>query len=185
MYSDDEPRHHYRSSRDGGGCGRTIADQRVLDAEISAMTLQRLTDPQQLALIRKIQADHRAKREPYLEEISEREKIRSYWDQRLTNGVISIDQHAEAVAELDEAITSARAVLTQLDTVPVPDLDDETAGRIATGWQSAAPAARYADLRKVWRGFQMFVTPGSSVDSATEVRKRISPPRLILSVPRL
>ncbi|MEU6674736.1 hypothetical protein [Streptomyces sp. NPDC046925] len=180
-YGDGSVRRHYLSATYGGGCGKTIADQRILDRAISAMTLKRLTDPQQLALIRKIQADHRALREPHEAEISRREDLRAYWDKRLDRGVITIAQHDEAVRELDAAIVSERRRLAQLDTIPVPDLDDKIIGQIITGWASASPIERYRDLRRVWRGFQIFVAPGSSTDSEEEVRRRISRPRPIPS----
>ncbi|AZM51735.1 hypothetical protein DMA15_03375 [Streptomyces sp. WAC 01529] len=159
----------------------TVADQRALDKAIGDMTLQRLADPQQLAMVRKIQAEHRAQRGPHEEEITRREEIRSYWDRRLNSGVITIDQHAEAVAELDAVITSARAALAHLATVPVPDFDDRTAGEIAAGWASATPMQRYRDLRRVWCGFQIFVTPGPSTDTEDQVRRRISRPKRIPS----
>lgn len=181
-YEDGGVRHHYRS-HGPAGCGRNIADVRALDRAISAMTLQRLTDPRQLAMVRKIQEEHRASREPYLEEIRRREEVRSYWDKRLTGQLITIGQHAEGVAELDAAIASARKALAELDSVPVPDLDDVVARQIATGWNTATPAQRYADLRRVWRGFEIFVTPGSTTETAEQVRRRISRPRPIPAIP--
>ncbi|WP_030777412.1 hypothetical protein [Streptomyces sp. NRRL S-920] len=163
----------------------TVADQRVLDKAIGDMTLQRLTDPQQLAMVRKIQAEHHAQREPYEEEIARREEVRSYWDRRLNGGLITIGQHAEAVAELDAAIASAREALAHLATMPVPDFDDRTASEIATGWASATPVQRYHDLRKVWCGFQILVTPGPSTDAEDQVRHRIlRPKRILTAVPQ-
>lgn len=179
-YEDGEVRHHYRS-HGPAGCGKNIADVRALDRAVEAMTLQRLTDPQQLAMIRKIQDEHRARRDPYLEEIEQREAVRAYWDRRLNHLLITIDQHAAGVAELDAAIVSARAALEDLDAAPVPDIDDRTASQIISGWNSATPMDRYRDLRRVWSGFEILVTPGPSTDTEDQVRERISRPRPISS----
>ncbi|QES45292.1 hypothetical protein DEJ49_33685 [Streptomyces venezuelae] len=155
----------------------------MLDAEITAMTLQRLTDPEQLATIRRVQERHRALREPYEEEILRRGKIRAYFDQRLAKEVITLREHAASVADLDSAIVSAREALRRLDTIPVPDLDDKTCGLIVTGWSTASASERYRDLRRAWKGFQLFVRPGSSTDSAEQVRARISRPKPIPPAP--
>lgn len=181
-YEDGEIRHHYRVLKPAGGCGRTIADQRVLDAVIEDLTLQRLSHPDQLATIRRIQREHRAERQPHEDEIARREALRPYWDGRLNDGKITPTQHDAAVADLDAGIRQARQALEQLGGAP--GLDDVTIREIVAGWKSATPAAKRADLRRVWAGFQILVTPGSSGDTAEQVRERISQPRRIPATSR-
>lgn len=183
-YEDGEIRHHYRVLKPAGGCGRTIADQRVLDAVIEDLTLQRLSQPDQLAMIREVQRRRRAERQPHEDEIARREALRPYWDGRLNDGKIGQEQHAAAVEDLDAGIRAARAQLLLLDAVPVPELDDITIREIIEGWESATPAQKRADLRRVWAGFQILVTPGSSSDTEEEVRMRISRPKRIPATPR-
>ncbi|WP_055563585.1 hypothetical protein [Streptomyces atriruber] len=178
VYEDGEVRRHYRVlKRPAGGCGRTVADLRALDSVIGDLTVQRLTDPQQVAMIRRIQAERRAAREPYAAEIARHEETRAYFDQRLGSGAITTAQHAAAVGEADAGILAARAALDGLAAAPVPELDEQAMARIAAGWRSATSAQRYRDLRRVWLGFQIFVTPGSSTETEEQVRKRVSRPK--------
>lgn len=180
VYEDGEPRRHYRVLKRAGGCGRTIADQRVLDKVIKDLTLQRLTDPQQLAMMRQIQSEHQAQRMPHVDEIKRHIRLRTYWDQRLFRGEIPPDQHAPAVDDLNAAITQRQEELDRLDALPVPDLDDKAAGWIVDSWEAGSPADRRENLRRAWRGFQIFVEPGSSTDTESQVRKRVSRPRRML-----
>jgi hypothetical protein len=155
----------------------------VLDAVIEDLTLQRLSHPDQLATIRQIQREHQVERQPHEDEITRREALRPYWDGRLNDGKISLAQHAAAVEDLDAGIRAARQKLARLDAVPVPGLDDAMIRGIVSGWKTATPAAKRADLRRVWAGFQIHVTPGSSSDGEDQVRARISRPKRIPAIP--
>lgn len=179
-YPDGEVRRHYRTLRPHG-CGQTVADVRALDAAISAMTLQRLLDPQQLATIKEIQEERRTQRDAHTAETARLRDLRAYFDGRLRDGHLTTNEHAAAVAGLDERISAGRRALRALDAAA--DLDDDVIGRIVTGWEHAAPAVRYRDLRRVWAGYQIYVTPGSSMDTEAQVRERILRPTRIPGTP--
>lgn len=181
VYDDGEIRHHYRSHRPSGGCGRTIADQRVLDSIIESMTLHRLSRPDQIAAM---QDERRAERKPLEEEVRRCEALRPYWDRHLNEGLMTMAQHAAAVDPLDAGIRKAREALARLEAVPVPDLDDATIRLIADGWSAAAPETRRRDLRRVWMGYRILVAPGPSTDDEVAVRERVLPPMRIRAAPR-
>lgn len=188
-YPDGETRRHYRCLRAGGGCGRTIADVRALDAVIEDLTLQRLSHPDQLATIRQIQAErlqaeHQSERRPHENEIARREALRPFWDKRLNDGMVTVDQYTAAVRDLNAGIREAQEALALLDAAPIPQLVDTMIAEIASGWNSATPATKRADLRRVWAGFQILVEPGSSGDTEEQVRMRISQPKRIPATPR-
>lgn len=180
-YDDGEIRHHYRSYRPSGGCGRTIADQRVLDSIIESMTLHRLSQPDQITAM---QDERRAEREPLEAEIRRCGALRPYWDRRLNDGLMTMAQHVAAVDPLDAGIRQAREALARVDAVPVPDLDDVTIRLIADGWSEATPGKRRQDLRRVWMGYQILVAPGPSTDDEVAVCERVLPPTRIRDAPR-
>lgn len=175
-----EVRRHYRCMQ----CGKVIADQRTLDAAIGERTLGRLTQPDQLATIRAVQAERAQKRLPHEAEIARREGLRPYWDGRLNDGLINEEQHAASVAGLDAGIVAARRALEELDAHPAPDLDSDMIRQIVRGWSTATPAQRRADLRLAWRGYLVKVAPGPSTELRADIvqrqisaPERITPPR--------
>lgn len=66
-----------------GGCGKTIADQRALDAHVTALVIDALSDPHHMEQIKRRAEKEAAARQPIEAEIGRLEGLLAYWDQGL------------------------------------------------------------------------------------------------------
>lgn len=178
-YADGVLRHHYRCLRASGGCGKTIADWRVLDEIIEDIMLRWLADPHVLEMIKLSQEARHIERLPYLEEIVQLENRKTHWGRLFNEGKISEEQLTQMVDDLNVGIRAAQAKLSEIESVPLSRLDESTVAQILHEWETSEPAAKRADLWRAWEGFHIFVDPGSSVDGKDKVWRRVHKPRRI------
>lgn len=181
-YADGVLRHHYRCLRTSGGCGKTIADWRVLDEIIEDIMLRWLADPHVLEMIRLNQEERRIERLPHLEEIAQREARRAHWGRLFNEGKISEAELAQMLEDLNAGISEAQARLDEIESVPVSRLDESTVAQILHEWKTAPPAVKRSDLQRAWHGFRVLVDPGSSMDDKDKVWRRVHKPKRISAV---
>jgi hypothetical protein len=183
-YPDGAKRQRYVCKRVYGGCGSTIADQRTLDGIIDDVMQRWIRQADTIRVIQLAQNRRQAKRRPYVEEIdSLRERLR-HWGDLFDGGKISAADHAERVDNLNARLLEAETRLTEVDAIPVPDIDEAGLSDIRDQWEDATDADKRAFLRRAWRGFIVEVDPGSLTDDRRQVRDRVHPPRLILRLIR-
>ncbi|MEU6674734.1 recombinase family protein [Streptomyces sp. NPDC046925] len=155
------------------GCGKVIADWRTLDATVSALVVDRLSTPRQLAQIERIRRERQEQRAPHETKIAALEELEAYWDQRLHEGKVSPQKHGAMVDDLHAKIEHEQAKLTRLDLAPVPpELKQESVDHIRTEWTTATMPVKRERLRQAYQGFQILVQPGSSLER--DIRHRIS-----------
>lgn len=173
-YSEDgELRRYYRCVKAGGGCGRTIADWRALDKAITAMTVDRLSDPAHIDRIRQAQEAVRLQRTPHEQKIAELERLQDHWDDRLNTGKITREKHTEMSDDLLRQIREERDQLSRLDAAGAPPfLDNETLLDMARVWRAAPVSEKRTLLRQAYRGLHIIVRPGPSTED--DVRHRIT-----------
>lgn len=174
-YEDGTPRYIYSCLKNGKvqGCGRTIADWRTLDATVSALVVDRLSTPRQVAQIRRVQDARQREREPHESRIAAMEQLESYWDQRLNEGKVSPEKHSAMVDDLGKKIENERKTLAKIDLAPLPPpLQDESLMHIRAEWQSATMSLKRERLRQAYQGLHILVEPGSSTEA--DLRGRIS-----------
>ncbi|MFH8405612.1 recombinase family protein [Streptomyces sp. NPDC018019] len=173
-YADGVERRHYRCNAKYGGCGRTIADWRALDRAIEAMVLDRLSQPKQVAQIKKALEARRRQRKPHEDKIGKLEELKTYWNRRLNEGKVSQSEHEAMVDDLLAQIGKEQKKLEKVEATPAPAVDIETLRDIREEWKTASPARKRERLRQAYSGFRILVTPGPSTED--EVRHRISDP---------
>lgn len=178
-YADGVPRYHYTCLKNTKvhGCGRTIADWRALDAAVSALVIDRLSTPEQIAQIQRVRDERHEQRKPYESRIGKLEELESYWDGRLNDGKILPERHAVMVDDLHRKIAAERGKLDAIELIPVPPpVQEKSRERIRQEWESALPAQRRERLHQAYRGFHIIIPPGSSLES--DVRHRVSVRRI-------
>jgi hypothetical protein len=178
-YADGVLRHHYRCLRTSGGCGRTIADWRVLDEIIEDIMLRWLADPHVLEMIRLNQESRHIERLPHLEEIARHEERKVSWGRLFNEGKISEAELAQMLDELNARIREAQSRLDEIESVPISRLDESAVAEILHEWKTAPPAVKRSDLQRAWEGFCVFVDPGSSMDDKSKVWRRVHKPKRI------
>lgn len=178
-YADGVLRHHYRCLRTSGGCGKTIADWRVLDEIVEDIMLRWLADPHVLEMIRLNQEAMHIERLPYLEEIAQREERKSSWGRLFNEGKISEAELSQMLDDLNAGIREAQARLGEIESAPISRLDESAVAEILHEWKTAPPAAKRLDLQRAWEGFYVFVDPGSSTDDKDKVWRRVHKPKRI------
>ncbi|SOE25584.1 zinc ribbon domain-containing protein [Streptomyces sp. OK228] len=178
-YADGVLRHHYRCLRTGGGCGKTIADWRVLDEIIEDIMLRWLADPHVLEMIRLNQEARHIERLPYLEEIAQREERKSSWGRLFNEGKISEAELSQMLDDLNAGIREAQARIGEIESAPISRLDESAVAEILHEWKTAPPAVKRSDLQRAWEGFHVLVDPGSSMDDKSKVWRRVHKPKRI------
>ncbi|WP_055563584.1 recombinase family protein [Streptomyces atriruber] len=179
VYPDGVARYYYACLKNAKvkGCGRTIGDWRAVDTAVSALVIDRLSTPEQIAQIKRVREERRAQRQPHEHRISKLEELEGYWDKRLNEGKISPDRHAAMVDDLHRKLAAERSKLEALEEVPVPPLlEAKSRERIRQEWDGALPAKRRERLHQAYKGFHIAIAPGSSRED--DVRHRISVRRI-------
>ncbi|GAA1909335.1 hypothetical protein [Streptantibioticus ferralitis] len=77
-YEDGKPTRRYCCSKDNGGCGRIIADQRVLDKHVKAIVIKVLSDPEHMDQIKRRAQQEAKARAPIEAEIARLEGLRAF-----------------------------------------------------------------------------------------------------------
>lgn len=178
-YPDGELKHHYRCLKSSGGCGKTIADWRILDEIIEDIMLRWLADPRILDMIRQDQETKNAQRQPYAEEIARRESRKDHWGRLFNEGKISEDELTRMIDDLNTGIRAAQEHLSEIESAPLSRLDEEIVAHILREWHDANPAEKRDDLLRAWEGFHVLVDPGSSTDDKSAVWRRVHKPKRI------
>ncbi|MGW6790083.1 hypothetical protein [Streptomyces chartreusis] len=178
-YSDGVLKHHYRCLKTTGGCGKTIADWRVLDEIIEDIMLRWLSDPSVLEILREVQETRNMERQPLLKEIADRERRKAHWGALFNDGEITESELTHNLRELNAAIKAAQSKLGEIESVPLSTIDAEAIAQILEEWQNADSETKRADLHRAWEGFHVLVDPGSSTDDKDAVRRRVHRPRRI------
>lgn len=174
-YEDGTPRYLYHclKNRQVRGCGKNVADWRALDAAVTALVIDRLSAPEQLAQIRLAREERSQQRRPHEAKITALEQLETYWDQRLNDGKVTVEKHAAMVDDLHARAGAERQKLARLELTPLPPpLEEKSAQRIRAEWADATYPLRRERLRQAYQGWRILVQPGSSV--ADDLRDRIS-----------
>ncbi|MET9890575.1 recombinase family protein [Streptomyces sp. NPDC006465] len=176
----DEVKRYYLCDKTEGGCGRTIADRKVLDNTVRDAIIRELSSVETALELKRLRDQRATLREPHEKEIARLEKIRDHWDTQLNSGAddMTIERHSTLTADLNQRIKAARAELETigeaLGTVP----DAESREVVRAKWEAAEPDERRAKFRQAFGDRLIYVVPGSSLD--TDVLDRMKPaPRQI------
>ncbi|MFJ4828373.1 recombinase family protein [Streptomyces sp. NPDC088747] len=171
----NEIKRHYLCDKTEGGCGKTIADRKVLDSTVRDAVIRELSSVESAMELKRLRDQRNVLREPHETEILRLEKIRSHWDAQLNSGAdgMTIDRHSTLTADLNQRIKGERAKLDligeALGTVP----DAESREVVRARWEAAEPGERRDMFRQAFGDRLIYVIPGSSLD--TDVLDRMKP----------
>lgn len=177
-YDDGERKRIYRCKNEGR---RIVADQRALDSVIAEMMFVRLESGDNQAHLSQLLRDNEDARQPHEAEILRLEKTREHWDNRLTEGKMSIERYDQQVAEIEKRLHTEQQALERIGTPDIPQLAVAATEHIRDRWDSYTPKHKRELLRRVFAGYEVRVTPGSSQDSATRVSRRVGLPKRLSS----
>jgi site-specific DNA recombinase len=164
-----------------GGCGKTEIDQRALDAAVSTLGIEILSDPRNTTAIESA-ARQIASETARLElAIAEAEEVAEALADRLGRGEITLTRYDVAVKPLDARIAKLRA---ERDALPDPDADpaaqqplEATREQWKRRWGSADHKEKRDLLKMALRGKHIVIAPAERGRGSTDqdnILRRIS-----------